>query len=115
MRDISGGLVRLSKEQNLKSKFRSSSAWKKWRKVIYDKDEGKDFITRKKLYKGYNCHHLDLREKNYRNITDPERFISLNKMTHDMIHWAYMYWVKDKSFLDRLRTILEKMEKYSND
>ena len=105
----------MSKQQNLKSKFRSSAVWKKWRKVIYDKDKGKDFITQKKLYKGSTTHHMDLREEHYKNLENPERFLSLNTMTHKFIHWLYTYWVKDKDIINRITKVLEDMERYSTD
>lgn len=105
----------MSKNQNLKSKFRSSKAWKVWRKVIYHKDGGKDYITGKKLYTGYNCHHLDLREEHYKDLEDENRFLSLNKQTHDTVHWLYQYWIKDPLILDRIEDVLERMKTYSND
>lgn len=102
-------------KQTLKSKFRASSIWKKWRKRIYDKDHGKDYITGKKLYAGYNCHHIDLRAEHYKDLRDENRFISLNKNTHQFIHWIYDYWNKDPLIIDRIIDILNQMKLYSND
>lgn len=98
-----------------KNKFRASKKWKDWRIVIYHKDMGKDYITGSKLYKGYHLHHLDLREKNYTNLDDENRFLSLNKQSHDLVHWAYQYWIKDEDFLKRLEQVLKWMKEYSND
>lgn len=105
----------MSKEQNKKSKFRQSKKWRDWRKTIYHKDGGKDYITQKKLYSGYNTHHLDLRESHYQDLSDQNRFLSLNKKTHDFIHWLYIYWTKDPKILDRIETVLKTMEYFSND
>lgn len=105
----------MSKQQNLKSKFRSSSVWKKWRKVVYDKDKGIDFITQKKVRKGAVTHHMDLREDHYKDLSDPDRFRTLNVNTHKFIHWLYGYWLKDKDILMRIEEVLTYMEIYSND
>lgn len=99
----------MNETQRVKAKFRSSSIWKKWRKFIYHKDKGIDYITGKKLYSGYNCHHLDLNEAHYKDLTDPSHFISLNKQTHQFIHWAYLYYRQDKAFVDRFKEILDRM------
>lgn len=105
----------MSKEQNLKSKFRSSKVWKEHRKKVYHKDGGKDYITGHKLLKGYNCHHLDLRSVNYKKLEDINHFISLNKQTHETVHFLYRYYEKDPTVLDRLKEVLDKMKEYSND
>ena len=105
----------MSKAQNQKSKFRSSSVWKKWRKAVYDKDKGIDFITQKKIRKGAATHHMDLREEHYMNLDEVGRFMSLNSNTHKFIHWLYSYWCKDKDILMRIEEVLTYMEIYSND
>ena len=61
--------------QKEKTKFRASSKWKKFRVFMKKLFEGKDAITGKPLYKGWNLHHLD--EKNYSDLK-PEKFIPLN-------------------------------------
>ncbi len=99
-----------------KQKFLSSKKWRDWRRSIFYKDEGKDYVTGKKLRRGnYNCHHLDLRKEHYQDLNDENRFLSLNRMTHDFCHWAYQYWIKDPLFLDRIEDVLERMKAYSND
>lgn len=102
----------MSNTQNMKSKFRASSIWKKFRKAMMIRDKI-DYITGKKLYTGFNVHHLDLRAENYKDLK-PEKFICLNKQTHDCIHFLYTYWKKDKDILKRVEEILEEMELYSN-
>ena len=82
---------------------------------MIEAQEGLDIITLKKLYRGSNCHHCDLREENYTEIDDPSRFCMLNKKTHSMIHWLYPYYVKDPEVIDRLIVVLENMKRCSND
>lgn len=106
---------RKASSQSWKTKFRASSIWKKFRHQVHIKDKGIDYVTGKKLLAGCNCHHMDLREENYKDLDDINRFIMLNKNTHKMIHWLYTYWVKDKDIINRITNLLERMEKYSND
>lgn len=106
---------KVNKSQQMKKDFRASDIWKKFRLLMIEAQEGIDIITLKKLYKGSNCHHCDLREENYTNIDDPSRFCMLNKKTHSMIHWLYPYWLKDPEVIDRLIVVLENMKRCSND
>lgn len=106
---------RKASSQSWKTKFRASSIWKKWRHRIFVKDKGIDYITGKKLYAGCNCHHMDLREENYKNLEDENRFIMLNKKSHEFIHWLFTYWTKDKDIINRITNLLQEMETYSND
>jgi hypothetical protein len=96
------------------SSFLRSKVWVNFRKKVYDLFKGKDPLTQSKLYKGYSTHHLDQRKANYYNL-DEERFLPLNKKSHECVHFLYRYYIKDKKIIDRLIEILDKMEKYSND
>lgn len=96
------------KAKDVKVKFRQSKEWKEFRKRIFDKQDGKDIITGKKLYKGYNVHHLDMSAENYNQLIE-ENFIAINKQTHDALHFLFRYYQKDHTILDRLKTFLEKM------
>ena len=96
------------KAKDIKAKFRKTKAWKEFRKRIFDKQDGKDVITGKKLYRGYNVHHLDMSEANYDKLIE-ENFIALNKQTHEALHFLFRYYQKDPTVLDRLKTFLEKM------
>ena len=97
------------KTQNKKSKFRSTSAWKNFRKKMKEKQKV-DFITGKPLYAGFNLHHLDLDEKHYEDISNEDNFVCLNKTSHETIHWLFRYknW---RQLLKNIETLLEKMEK----
>ena len=96
------------KAKDVKAKFRQSKEWKEFRKRMFEKQDGKDIITGKKLYKGFNCHHLDMSAENYDKLIE-ENFIAVNKTTHETIHALFRYYQKDPTVLDRLKTFLEKM------
>lgn len=100
----------LSESQKTKKKFRSCKAWKTLRHNKNVEQKGLDPITLGKLSKTCNLHHLDLNEEHYTDISDQSKFILLNKLTHDTVHFLYKYYVKDESVIDRLVAILEKMK-----
>ena len=93
---------------NVKAKFRQTKEWKEFRKRIFDKQNGKDIITGKKLYKGYNVHHLDMSEANYDKLIE-ENFIAVNKNTHEALHFLFRYYKNDKDIFNRIKQVLEKM------
>lgn len=97
------------KAKDVKAKFRSTKAWKEFRKRIFDKQDGKDIITSKKLYRCYNVHHLDMSEANYDKLIE-ENFVALNKQTHEVLHFLFRYYQKDPAILDRLKTVLDRMK-----
>lgn len=96
------------KAKDIKAKFRATKAWKEFRKRIFDKQDGKDIITGKKLYKGYNVHHCDMSEANYDKLIE-ENFVAVNKQTHEALHFLFRYYQKDSTILDRLKTVLDRM------
>lgn len=96
------------KAKDAKAKFRQTKEWKEFRKKIFDKQDGKDAITGKKLYKGYNVHHLDMSEDNYDRLIE-ENFIAVNKNTHETLHFLFRYYKNDKGVLNRIKQVLEKM------
>ena len=96
------------KNSDKKSKFRQSKEWKEFRKRIFDKQDGKDIITGKKLYKGYSVHHLDMSTENYDQLIE-ENFIAVNKQTHETIHTLFRYFQKDPNILDRFKEVLDRM------
>ena len=105
----------MTKSQSRKQKFRQSKVWKELRHQKNVEQAGKDPITKKKLYKMANLHHLDQRAENYENISDTDRFVMVNSQTHDNLHWLYKYWIKDPLIIDRVVHYLEKMREYSCD
>lgn len=104
----------LSESQKAKKKFRGSKAWKSLRHQKNVEQGGKDPITLGKLSKTCNLHHLDLREENYEKIDDSTHFVLLNKLTHDAVHFLYKYYVKDRTVIDRLKGVLDKMVEINN-
>lgn len=94
--------------KDVKAKFRQSKGWKEFRKRMFDKQCGKDAITGKKLYKGYHLHHLDMSAENYDQLIE-ENFIAVNKQTHETLHFLFRYYQKDPTILDRLKTVLDRM------
>ena len=98
------------KAKDAKAKFRATKAWKEFRKRIFDKQDGKDIITGKKLYRGYNVHHLDMSAENYDQLIE-ENFIAVNKQTHETLHFLFRYYQKDTTVLDRLKTVLDIMNR----
>lgn len=105
----------MNQNQKDKRNFRNSKKWKETRHKKNVEQKGIDPITCKKLIKGCNCHHLDDRAENYEKCDDLERFVCLNKQTHDVIHFLYRYYQKDEAILDRMKYYLDLMVKYSND
>lgn len=99
----------MTKESKAKSKFRQSSKWKSWRKYLKGKRKV-DEITGAPLYKGWQCHHLDMRPENYEDLRE-EKFICVNRQTHQMIHWLFRYrdW---KRVLFKLSKLMTEMDKY---
>lgn len=47
----------MNETQKLKTKFRSSAKWKKFKHFMNVKQRGLCYITHKKLLKGANLHH----------------------------------------------------------
>ncbi len=95
-----------------RSKFRKSEAWKKLRAKCR-LHTSVDFITKKPLEKTWNLHHLDLNVQHYDQIDSLERFMPLNKKTHEIIHELFKWYSKDHKVLDRIKSTLDKMEEYT--
>lgn len=100
--------------QKLKTQFRKSAKWKKFRAYMKKQSLGMDFITGKKLLKGFQLHHKDMRVENYEKLS-PERFLCCNRKTHDLLHFCFNYYKNDKGFIDRLKLILDEMVEYNSD
>lgn len=91
-----------------KKAFRQKKIWKTFKHQMNVKDKGIDRLTGRKLLRGYELHHLDLRPENY-SVLNEDNFVSLNKMSHKVVHFIYGYYEKDRGVLDRLKEILDKM------
>ena len=97
--------------ENLKEKFRKSQEWKEFRSHMAILFNHRDYITGRKLVKGYNVHHLktDQEIENYCDISDESNFIPLNSYCHKLLHYLFIYYKRDKTVLTRLQEILDKM------
>lgn len=80
----------MSSIAQMKAKFRCSKAWKDFRKKIMNEQDNKDLITGRKLYKGFNVHHKKLTNdmEVYRDLSNSDNFVALNKSTHEAVHWG---------------------------
>ena len=67
-----------------------------------------DPITLKKVPKRFQLHHLDLNPEHYTDLKF-DKFAPLNGTTHDIVHYLYGYYRKDKQILKRLQKLLDKM------
>lgn len=95
-------------EYKKRQEFLKSKEWKDFRQKIADRDVV-DYITQSKLRKGFNVHHLSQNKDEYSDLNNEKNFISLNKKTHELLHFIYEYYKKDKDILNRLKEILDLM------
>ena len=97
--------------ENQKEKFRKSKEWKQFRSDMAVLFQHRDYITGKRLVKGFNVHHLktELTESDYCDISNKDDYIPLNSGCHKMLHYLFTYYKKDKSILKRLVEVLDKM------
>ena len=97
--------------ENQKEKFRKSREWKDFRSKMAAIFNHRDYITGRRLVKGFNVHHLKTEQdgENYCDISDTRNFIPLNSYCHKLLHYLFPYYMKDKTVIDRLVEILDKM------
>lgn len=96
-----------------KAVFRKSDKWKRFRAKCR-LHTSKDYLTGAQLARSWNLHHMDLRHEKYDDLSDMSRFLPLNSKSHDLVHYLWPVWKKDRRVLDRLREILERMEEYTS-
>lgn len=97
--------------ENLKEQFRKSPEWKEFRSHMAIVFNHRDYITGRKLIKGYNVHHLKVNQEPeaYCDLSNESNFIPLNSYCHKLLHYLFSYYKKDKTVLIRLQEILDKM------
>lgn len=100
----------MNTNQKRKTKFRQSAKWKKFKHFKFVQQDGKDAITKSKLRKYSALHHCDLNPEHYEDLSNPDHFVYLNHETHNLIHYIFPYYHKDKEVIDRLVFYLNIME-----
>ena len=96
----------------MKKQFRQTKEWKEFRAKM--KERKVDALTLSKLRKGWALHHLDLDALHYKDLSE-HKFECLNNKSHDLVHFMYNYYKKDRSVLERLKNILDKMVEFNNE
>ena len=105
----------MSKNSAIKDKIRKSNEWKEFRAKKLE-EQKTDPVTGKKIQKGANLHHRCLDVNQY-HILEDDRFVLLNRQTHEVLHWIYgdERHKKDwKMILANLKEQCELMDKYNN-
>lgn len=77
----------MSDIEKKKTKFRRSNRWKNFKRELKRKQKT-DPVTGSRLTTTCNCHHLDLRDRNY-ELLGEDRQVMLNSQTHDVLHFIY--------------------------
>ena len=104
----------MSKNSEIKNAVRKTKEWKELRAMKL-KEQKTDPITGKPIRKGANLHHLCLDVNQYGNL-DPERFVLLNRNSHELLHMTYgdERHRKDwRKIIERLTELCERMDKYN--
>ena len=107
----------MRKRKNPKEEFRKSDEWLDFRKKIAESFANKDPITRKRLAKGFNVHHMRTNQdlEGYCDLSREDEFVPLNRYTHKLLHYLFTYYRKDKDILDRVKDALDRMCELAND
>ena len=98
-----------SKLQSEKTKFRRTSKWMKFRKMM-KAAQVVDPITGSRLSPTCNLHHKDLNPDHYTDISNKERFVCLNKTSHDVVHFLWQSHCGWRKAVLSLIAILKSME-----
>ena len=100
-------LILMSMTARERANFRQTKAWRNFREDLRN-ERRKDPITGARLVKGYELHHMDLDPENYRDL-NPDNFCCLNPQTHETIHFLYNIYRKDPDVIDRVKSLLDRM------
>ena len=100
--------------QKEKTKFRNSYVFKKFKAFLKKRSKKLDEITELPLMKGSTVHHLDTTNENYKDLSNDENFIILNKSTHTFLHWLYPIYKKNPMVLENLKRFLLIMKDLEN-
>lgn len=95
-----------------KAKFRTTSIWKNFKKSFTDTVKI-DPVSLRKLPKRAQLHHMNLSPKSYTDLKK-SNFVLVNGEVHEIIHYLYGIYRKDRDVLKRLKKILDKMVELNN-
>lgn len=91
--------------------IRRSHEWKELREEVKS-SQRIDPLTRSRLTKDFNCHHLDMNPDHYSDL-NRSKFVGLNKLSHTVIH--FFAEMKDwRAGVAKLTELLERMEELSD-
>lgn len=102
-----------SKAQSMKTRFRRSARWTKFRRYIKKKQQI-DPITGSPLTPSCSVHHLDMREENYEDLSDETHFVALNSTSHSTVHFlwqAHGGWRRAVLSLIRILKAMDRINK----
>ena len=101
--------------QKAKQKFRSTKKWKDFKSELRKKQKV-DPVTGAKLTRMANCHHKDLDESHYEDLSNEDNFVFLNKMTHDVVHFFFSrkFPTRWRERIKNISKILEEMEELNS-
>ncbi len=92
--------------------FRKSAKWKAFRQKCR-LHTSRDYITKQSLMRDWNLHHLDLDVTRYDQLDDMNKFMPLNKKTHEVVHEVFKWYKRDKRSIVRLKETIERMYHYT--
>ena len=94
--------------QKKKRDFRTSKIWKQFRKTKMNEQNNICFLSGRKLTGRWNLHHrlhsTAYAEEHYSDISNPENYIAINQMQHDLLHSIIRGYIKygREEYLKRL-------------
>lgn len=98
----------MSKNSNIKNKVRKTPEWKEFREKLI-KEQKVDPITGKRIQKGANLHHRCLDVNQY-HILEDDRFVLLNRQSHEILHFFYGDERHKKDWRTMVNGLIEQLE-----
>lgn len=98
-----------------KIEFRQSEEWRNFRCQVAEQQHYLDYITKMPLVDNWNCHHCCMINTEYKNLV-LDRFIAVNKTTHEKIHELYKpNWKQNVPTDSPYYSVLQKMDELNDD
>lgn len=95
-----------------KKKFRASKEWKEFRYIMRERQRI-DPVTKQKLTKMANLHHLDMDDEHYDDLSNVDNFVFLNQKTHECVHFLFSK-THPTQWRDRIRVLAAICQKMEN-